>query len=171
MNNVRLLTDEQTNQIRNFYKTGFPIGVIFILAFGIPISIVVLAFAGIIIMATLLILLAAGIYLIMNGRSKKIARALEVYQYGIEKDISFDSIEDNYSYRINGKPQQIINIRQGNELIQVKTFSNKVCNAFSVPLQKAYFYDKYPDIILPSSIFSAKDEQNPYPQKTRSINI
>ncbi|MDN5284452.1 MAG: hypothetical protein JWR38_726 [Mucilaginibacter sp.] len=171
MSNVRLLTNEQTNQIRYFYKTGFPIGVIFILAFGIPLSILVLAFAGIIIMTTVLILLAVGIYLIINSRSKKIAHALEVYQYGTEEEIYFDSIEDNYSYRVNGKPQQIVNIRRGNELIQIKTFSNKVCYAFSPSSQKAYFYDKYPDIVLPSSIFNSKDNQNPYPQKTRSINI
>ena len=172
MSNLRLLSEEQSNRIRLFYKTGFPIGIIFILAFGIPLSIVVAAFAGIIASIVMLLLIAAGIYLIVKKRNQKIAHALEVYQYGTEEDIYFDSIELNYSYEINGRPQQIIHIRRGNELIQVKTFSSRVCDAFRLPSQKAYFYDRYPEIVLPSSIFytSINDKQDP-PQKTRSINI
>lgn len=167
-----MLSDEQSNRIRLFYKTGFPIGIIFILAFGIPLSIVAAAFAGIIASIAMLLLIAASIYLIVKKRNQKIAHALEVYQYGTEEDIYFDSIELNYSYEVNGRPQQIIHIRRGNELIQVKTFSSRVCDAFRIPSQKAYFYDRYPEIVLPSSIFytSINDKQDP-PQKTRSINI
>jgi hypothetical protein len=172
MTNLRFLNEEQSNQIKLFYKTGFPIGIIFILAFGIPLSIVATAFAGIIASIAVLVLIVGGIYLIIKKRGEKIAHALEVYQYGTEEDIYFDSIEQNYNYRINGRPQQIINIRRRNELIQVKTFSDRVCNTFSLPSQKAYFYDKYPEIVLPASIFntSFSDKQDP-PQKTRSINI
>ena len=172
MSTLRLLSDEQSNRIKLFYKTGFPIGIIFILAFGIPLSIVTLAFAGIIASIAMLILIAGGIYLIVKKRNQKIAHALEVYQYGTEEDIYFDSIELNYSYQVNGRPQQIINILRGNELIQVKTFSNRVCDAFRLSSQKAYFYEQYPEIVLPSSIFytAFNDKQDP-PQKTRSINI
>jgi len=172
MSTLRLLSDEQSNRIKLFYKTGFPIGIIFILAFGIPLSIVTLAFAGIIASIAMLILIAGGIYLIVKKRNQKIAHALEVYQYGTEEDIYFDSIELNYNYQVNGRPQQIIHIRRRNELIQVKTFSDKVCNAFRLPSQKAYFYEQYPEIVLPSSIFytAFNDKQDP-PQKTRSINI
>jgi len=172
MSNLRLLSDEQSSRIKLFYKTGFPIGIIFILAFGLPLSIVVLAFAGIMASITMLILIAGGIYLIVKKRNQKVAHALEVYQFGTEEDIYFDSIELNYSYQVNSRPQQIINIRRGNELIQVKTFSNRVCDAFRLSSQKAYFYDRYPEIVLPSSIFytTINDKQDP-PQKTRSINI
>jgi hypothetical protein len=172
MSNLRLLSDEQSNRIRLFYKTSFPIGVIFILAFGIPLSIVAAAFAGIMASIAMLLLIATGVYLIVKKRNQKIAHALEVYQYGTEEDIYFDSIELNYCYEVNGRPQQIINIRRGNELIQVKTFSSRVCDAFRLPSQKAYFYDRYPEIVLPSSIFytSINDKQDP-PQKTRSVSI
>ncbi|MGN8071922.1 hypothetical protein [Mucilaginibacter sp. SG564] len=172
MSNLRLLSEEQSNRIRLFYKTGFPIGIIFILAFGIPISIVAAAFAGIIAAMAVLLLIAVGIYLIVKKRNQKIAHALEVYQYGTEEDIYFDSIELNYSYEVNGRPQQIINIRRRDELIQVKTFSNRVCDAFRLPSQKAYFYDRYPEIVLPSSIFyTAFDNKQDPPQKTRSVSI
>ncbi|WP_370994242.1 hypothetical protein [Mucilaginibacter sp. RCC_168] len=54
----------------------------------------------------------------------------------------------------------------------IKNSVLSICDAFRLPSQKAYFYDRYPEIVLPSSIFytTFNDKQDP-PQKTRSINI
>jgi hypothetical protein len=107
--------------------------------------------------------------------NKKIARAKEVYQYGNEITIYLESGSRNYGKTMNGMPQRIINIRKNDELVSIKTFSPRVIAAFSVPQQKAYVYDKYPDIILPEIIFS-NSFYNPSivgqpQQKSRSIEI
>lgn len=105
---------------------------------------------------------------------QKMSKAIEVYKFGNEVQIYLEEIFNNYGYRINGMPQKIIQIRKDNELLKVKTFSDRVIRAFTIPVQTAFIHNKYPNIILPSSIFS-KNYYNPNQsfkkQKSRSINI
>lgn len=156
MNAVRLLTPEAAAQIRYLYKRPMWIGfgTIFILAFGAQLAgwlgywlfdrgfITGMAFATIV------------IYLDWYVHHRKVERAKEVYQFGDQITIHLVSISSNWGPKLNGAPQQVITINKGTELMKIKTFSGQVVQAFSPVSQPAYIFSKYPEILVPASIFS-----------------
>jgi hypothetical protein len=177
MNTIRLLTDEKTAQIKYFYKRPMRIGfgTIFILAFGVQAVIWASVFLNGNILINAILFVVVVIFLDQYKHYRKVARAKEVYQYGDEVTIGLVSVASNYGRKMNGMPQQIITINKGGEQISIKTFSASVIDAFSPFSQLAYVYTKYPDVILPSSIFSKSfydPEKRLQPKpKIRSIDI
>ncbi len=174
---IRLETNEAEKQLRYFYKRPayLAFGTFFILGFGMIIPIFGGLALGINPLWGILAFFAIVIFTDRYLLNKKMARAKEVYQYGDEVTIYLESESRNYGKTMNGMPERVINIRKNDELVSIKTFSPRVIGAFSIPQQKAYVYDKYPDIILPEIIFSSSFYNpamaNEPRQKSRSIEI
>jgi len=158
---ARILTADAANQVKYFYKTGVPFSWWTIAVVCPGASLVALLvpallgkFTALTFLVPVILFATAGFGIDQYFRNRKITRAKEVYQYGDEVTIYFESGTVNWGSKVNGAPQKLIYIRKGGETITIKTFEQKVKLAFEVPVQKAYYLTKYPDILLPQSIFS-----------------
>jgi len=124
----------------------------FTLCFGVPVVGCLGSIGGWRIFIPLALVWGGIFYLLLSVKAKKIKKAREVYLSGRETTIYFQGLDYNYNVKVNGAPQPVVLLRIGGETIRVKSFSRRVINAFSVPEQKAYVLDKYPDIILPEAL-------------------
>lgn len=172
MSSIRLLTDDVTRRIIYFYSKPFytNFGFMFTLAFGLPLIGVVSAIGGWMALAALGALWFFLLFHFLYGiKLSKVKKAKEVYEFGPEEMIYFEGIGYNYGIKVNGAPQPVVSIRKNGETIRIKTFARQVIAAFEVAAQKAYVMDKYPEIILPETLFTMNIDGKQ--QKTRSINI
>jgi len=168
---IRLVTDDVSRRIAYFYSKPFytSFGLMFNLCFGAPLVFFGASMGGWEIFIPLFLIWAFIFYLIASVKTKKIKKAEEVYEFGYEAPVYFLGVDHNYNVQVNGAPQPVILLRVNNEVIKVKTFSQRVIRAFDVPEQKAYIMDKYPDIILPENLFTM-NMANPS-TKLRSIDM
>ena len=168
---LRLITNDVNRRIRYFYSKPFytNFGLMFTLCFGVPVIGCLGSIGGWRIFIPLLLVWGIIFYLILSVKSRKIKKAKEVFQAGRETTIYFQGLEYNYSVQVNGAPQTVILLRINGETIKVKTFNRRVIKAFEAPVQKAYIMDKYPDIILPETLFTADVTSQPTP--LRSIDM
>ena len=117
--------------------------------------------------------LTAGIYVaLVIGidqllHSRKVVKAKAAYRFGNETNISLVNIVNNYSLKMGGRPQQIITIDKGGEVVKIRTFSNRVIDAFAPASQKAYVDARYPDVVLPAIIFTKGFYDPDMPERPR----
>lgn len=84
---------------------------------------------------------------------RKMVRAEFIYQYGQPEPITFVGFTSDH-YRKNRRPRTVINLLRGNEPLKIKTFDDRIIAAFSYPQQVAYTHPKYPDVLVPGSLFA-----------------
>ncbi len=154
MESTRPLTEEAAARIAHFYKPRFPFVLIFTLAFGIPLTVLAGLVMGNIAVWSMLLMMGGILFIYYRSVANRAERAAEIFQYGEYVDIQLETVAEDYNYRLNGAPQCILTISRGIQLFTIKTFSVKVINAFSPRRQKAYYYAKYPNIVIPSTLFS-----------------
>lgn len=84
---------------------------------------------------------------------RKMARAEFIYQYGQPETITFAGLTSE-EYRRNRRPQTVINLLRGGEPLRIKTFDDRIIAAFMPPQQVVYTHPKYPDVLVPGSLFA-----------------
>jgi hypothetical protein len=152
---LRSLDSQKEKAIEAFYKPSFGPG-LFLSTFlpvtlglslgGAFFSIGYGLLAGVIVSVCLLILR-------QTNYRKKAYRARYVYQYGSEGELVFTGIANNYGYKVNGMPQQVLSLLFNGSPVQIKTFSSKILTVYTLPRQAAYVHPQYKDTMVPAGIF------------------
>ncbi len=97
-------------------------------------------------------LLLAQLLLRWSSR-RKMSRAEFIYQYGQPETITFAGLTSE-GYRKNSRPKTVINLLRGSEPLKIKTFDDRIIAAFMPPQQVVYTHPKYPDVLVPGSLFA-----------------
>ncbi|WP_223651802.1 hypothetical protein [Hymenobacter psoromatis] len=169
---VRTLSPDQKEAIRYFYKPQS--GAVLFLIIFLP-----LLFSLIMGGANNNVPLGIGIGvaiigLLLLGRrwnsQRKMTRAEFIYEYGSPETVLFQSLGANYGLRVNGQPQPVINLVRGNELLKIKTFDSRIITAFMLPQQTVYTHPKYPNVLVPSGLFSLSRTSSQQ-VKTRTVGV
>lgn len=84
---------------------------------------------------------------------RKMTRAEFIYQYGQTETITFAGLTTE-EYRRNQRPKTVINLLRGNQPLKIRTFDDRIIAAFMPPQQVVYTHPKYPDVLVPSSLFA-----------------
>ena len=169
---VRTLSPDQKEAIHYFYKPQSG-AVLFLLIF-LP-----LLFSFILGGANNEVPLSVGIGVAFSGllllgrrwnSQRKMARAEFIYEYGSPETVFFQSLGANYGLKINGQPQPVINLLRGNEPLKIKTFDDRIITAFMLPQQTVYTHPKYPNVLVPSGLFSLSRSSSQR-VKTRTVEV
>ncbi|SEA22932.1 hypothetical protein SAMN05192529_11123 [Arachidicoccus rhizosphaerae] len=157
---MRTLTKEKKDALKAFYMPKSVIGDFLIrfipLAIGWSVGLIFLPYLMSFAFALLLVLLCIGVrYLI---RSVKLKKAMYVYQNGVEGELIYQGVSDNWNVTLNGWPQQVISSFFNGSLIQTKTFNPAILKIYSHKKQVAYAHVKYQGLVVPSGLFSAQYE-------------
>lgn len=84
---------------------------------------------------------------------RKMARAAFIYQYGQPETVTFAGLTSE-NYGKNNRPKTVINLLRGSEPLKIKTFDDRIIAAFMLPQQVVYTHTKYPDVLIPGSLFA-----------------
>ena len=168
---VRTLSPDQKAAIAYFYKPQGGVLVFFIfflpLLFGLLVGggndNVLAGLGGAVVVIGLLLWLRRW-----NGR-RKMTRAEFIYEYGNPETITFVGLGANYSFKVNGQPQPVINLLRGSEPLKIKTFDDRIITAFMHPQQVVYVHAKYPDVLVPSGLFAL--DRAPQACAARSVGV
>src|ERR1700754_2269647 len=152
---LRTLDAEKEKAIRNFY--GSPTGIGLFLATFLPITFG-FSLGGIFwgVGNGLLAGIAVAVCFLLlrwRHRRKKLIRAKFVYQYGLEEELVFSGITNNYNYTVNDQPQQVISLTHDGTPIEIKTFDKDVIKVYTLPRQTAYAHPRYEKVLVPSGLF------------------
>lgn len=85
---------------------------------------------------------------------RKMTRAAFIYEYGQSETVVFTGLGANYGLKVNGQPQPVVKLLRGNEPLKIKTFDDRIITAFMHPQQVVYVHPKYPDVLVPSGLFT-----------------
>ncbi len=152
---LRSLTPEADSALRRFFApdggVGLFLGLFLPLTIGLSVGNIFLdgwmALAGAVSLAALVVLIRWGV------RRRRIARARFVYQYGGEEPVALTGVSDNWGYKVNGAPQQVISLVRNGQPFTVRTFNQTVISAWSLPQQVTYMHPKYPALLIPEGLF------------------
>lgn len=152
---LRSLAPDKETLLRKFYA---PSGMGLFLATYLPLTIC-LSIGGAFFSATTglaaaLFISAVWLTLRHSAYRSRMKKASYVYQYGGENEMQFSDVSSNYSYKVNGAPQQIITVLLNGKPIKIKTFSSTLLSVYMIPQQAAYTHPDYPDTVVPSGLFS-----------------
>ena len=84
---------------------------------------------------------------------RKTTRAAFIYQHGQAETVTFAGLTSAH-YRKDRQPETVINLLRGTEPLKIKTFDERIIAAFMRPQQVVYVHPKYPDVLVPSSLFA-----------------
>ena len=94
-------------------------------------------------------------------RRRSIGRATYVYEYGEEGQLEYNSISDNYGFKVNGAPQQVISLLLNGKPLQIKTFNPNLVTVYTIPRQAAYTHPRYPGVTVPAGLFRLQPVMQP----------
>jgi hypothetical protein len=92
---------------------------------------------------------------------KTIRLAKHVYEYGTPATMTLVNRANNYSFKVNGAPQQVITIDIDGHQTGIKTFASRVIDVYTIPQQTVYIHSAYPKMQVPAGIF----QLTPQPQR------
>lgn len=152
---LRTLTPDKEALLRKFYA---PSGMGLFLATYLPLTICLSVggafFSAISGLVAGLLISALSVTLRQLSYRSRVKKASYVYEYGAQNEIQFSDISSNYSFKVNGAPQQIITVLLNGQPIKIKTFKQTLLSVYMIPQQVAYTHPDYSGTIVPSGLFN-----------------
>lgn len=168
---MRLLSPDQREAIRYFYKLQWGVGTF--LSVFLPLVLCLSLGARSSFWGSLA--LGAFVAALLNAlrywnARRKMTRAAFIYEHGQPETVTFTGLGANYGVKVNGQPQPVINLLCGNEPLKIKTFDSRIIEAFSHPRQVVYMHPNYPNVLVPSGLFTLTRAAGAHP-KTRTVGV
>ena len=159
---TRSLDETKRAAIKVFYTPGF-VGIY--LAILLPITLGLSlggAFFGL--WPGLIAGVSITMLLLLRRRLKiknNIRKAEYVYEYGDQQTLRFTGISNNYSYKVNGAPQQVIALTIDGRPFEIRTFNANLIRVYTIPEQPVFTHPEYKNTLVPAGLFLLPQDTKP----------
>lgn len=157
---MRSLTENEKAALKYFYMPPSPIGsyLITLIPLTVGWSVGCIFFTPLIAFCIAILAILISILIRKLIRSRRVQKAIFIYENGNEGTLAYLGIADNWSATENGWPQQVISLFFNGKPMQIKTFNSMKVKVYTIASQKAYSHEKYPKMIVPSGVLHIQPE-------------